>query len=372
MSESNNKAISIATIVTVLFIVISPFENIYRIETIIYVIGIILLSIPKIKTHKIRFNDGFWLLLLSIYIIFTAFWSPNNVSFKSLLVTFVVFLFLFLQLQYDYSIEDLEKIKIAFIIQGVILVVICSIYGNYVDERFWINTDQSGVDPNYLAAWFILPLCACIEKILGETSVKTKVLLIVEVLSFFYYIFITGSRSGLIVNSFLIVLCVIYKLKNTIYKYPIRALFIILFTIMIFWIGFLKLPDVMLNRLSGTKNMGSRGAIWRQLFEAIDKNPIRVIPGFGYAAVQKYNYEHLVAHNTFLDVLFNYGLIGVTIFIGYIIKRLKRIYKSNPYATISGLVMCLSIFTLTALTTRFMMITLFYIGMTINCDFNER
>ena len=61
----------------------------------------------------------------------------------------------------------------------------------------------------------------------------------------------------------------------------------------------------------------------------------------------------LVAHNTFMDVMFNNGLIGIGYFLTIIIKGiLNRLREQKIEIVIGAVGMCMAIFTLSALTTR--------------------
>ena len=97
---------------------------------------------------------------------------------------------------------------------------------------------------------------------------------------------------------------------------------------------------------------------------------------FGTGSVKYYTGTGLVSHNTYLDLLFNEGLIGFSAFMGYIFTSIKSKINRYPYIIISFLGMSILLFTLSAFNTRFFMLMLFLIGMdidrnTITIDLSE-
>ncbi len=120
--------------VTMVFIMVSPVENILRTEQIFYVIGILLLGFCVINRRQLYVDDSKCIPLLMLYMFLTCYWSADENAFGSLVVIYAELLFLFLQLQFQYSKDEYKKIKIAFLIQNWILLFLCFTNGSYMAE----------------------------------------------------------------------------------------------------------------------------------------------------------------------------------------------------------------------------------------------
>lgn len=356
----------LVAITCIIFIILAPLENIYRTEKVIYFACCIPLVISLIAGEKRYDRSSILVLLFWVYGIFTTLWSINPNPFSSSITFVVVFGFLFLQLLFGYSQEDYDHFKTAFIINGAILLFLCITNGYYMYGRFWIKTAESGADPNYLAGWFIIPICFCIEIIFGKQKAIIKILCALEVILSFYFIFQTGSRSGLAANAFVAIVAALYEVNHIIKKYPIRSAIIFIFSIIIIVIAYRSMPEVMAERIAHSSiNMSGRLSVWMELLSQLCKHPFKAIVGFGHNSVAYSNRAGLVAHNLFLDVWFNYGIIGLVILIYFLIINIKKVFKLDPFMAIAAVGMCILAFTLTALTTRFFTLMLFMIGASV-------
>ena len=167
--------------VTLFFILVSPIENILRTEQIVYILGIAALAICVIQRKFLINNNSRYIVVLMIYMFITCYWSAEKQAFNSLLVIYAELLFLYLQLQFPYTESQYRKIKIAFLIQNWILLILCFTNGSYMDSRFWLKSATSGADPNYLSGWFVIPLCLAMEFLFSEEVKKIwKILFRIE------------------------------------------------------------------------------------------------------------------------------------------------------------------------------------------------
>lgn len=346
-----------------LFIILSPLEHIARVEHIAYAILIGILILLFLKKMKLKCGLKLVLVCFSIYLLICCMWSPADVTIvlSSALVKTVVFLFLILVLQFDYSEKDYSKIKKAFLFQGIFLVGICILFGDFQDGRLWISTASSDADPNYLSAWFIFPQVYCCDALIGDKiSRKWKIAIVGEMVAMYTCVFLTASRSGFATNVLVVLLYLMYCFRETIKSRPIRAVGLLIVIVLVCLCGMKLMPEYLLKRLTTTHSMGSRGKIWKELFQAMNDDWIKAVIGFGDGATvfhntqgEIYGLRGLVAHNTFIDVMFNNGMIGLGGFLVVIIGGLiEKINCRRFEIVIASLGMCLAIFTLTALTTR--------------------
>ena len=353
--------------ITVFFILVSPIENILRTEQIVYVLRIAVLGVCVIYRWMLFINNSKYIPILMLYMFFSCFWSAEPHALNSLLVIYAQLLFLFLQLQFTYTKEQYKLIKIAFLVQNWILLILCFTNGTYKDSRFWLTSSTSGADPNYLSGWFVIPLCFAIEFLFAEgTKIIWKVIVIIQMVLSFYFIMQTASKSGFITNVCVIAFAAIYTSRNLIKKHPGRAFAVIAIFIIGIIIAVDHMPAYLVTRLMNGDTTGTgRLPMWITLAKEMANHPIKMIVGFGTGSVKYYTGTGLVSHNTYLDILFNEGILGFVVLISYIINGIKRKLRNYPYTVISFVGMSVLVLTLSAFNTRFFMLALFLIGINV-------
>lgn len=240
-----------------------------------------------------------------------------------------------------------------------------------MDSRFWLKSATSGADPNYLSGWFVIPLCFAVELLFSEKIKKVwKILITVQVVLSFYFIMQTASKSGLITNACVFAIATIYTFRSMIKEHPGRALAVLVAFALGVIIAVNNMPAYLVQRLTNGDTTGTgRFPMWVTLAETMLNNPIKMIFGFGTSAVKYYTGTGLVSHNTYLDLLFNEGLVGFIPLVIYIGKSIRIKIKKCPYTVITFLGMSVLLLTLSAFNTRFFMLLLFLIGMDVTENF---
>ena len=350
--------------ITVLFIVVAPVENILRTEQVVYALGILFLGLCVLNRRFLFKNDSKYILYLMAYMFVTCFWSVEDNAFNSLVVVYAELLFLFLQLQFSYSEEEYKKIKAAFLVQNWVLVFLCFTNGSYMDSRFWLKSATSGADPNYLSGWFVIPLCFAVEFLFSKNVKKIwKASLAAQIVLSFYFIMQTASKSGLITNACVIAIATIYTTRKLIKAHPGRAISIMTLFLIAIVFAIDHMPAYLILRLTNGDMTGTgRFPMWLTLAKEMLDNPLRMFVGFGTGSVKYYTGTGMVAHNTFLDVLFNQGIFGFSILVCYIVKSIKKKRTRCPFTIIAFIGMSVLLLTLSAFNTRFFMLMLFLIG----------
>ena len=179
----------------------------------------------------------------------------------------------------------------------------------------------------------------------------------------------TASKSGLITNACVMAIATIYTSRKMIKDHPGYALAIIVLFIAGSTVAINNMPVYLVQRLTNGDMTGTgRFPMWITLIKEMLNNPIKMIFGFGTGAVKYYTGKGLVSHNTYLDFLFNYGVIGFSTLIIFVAKSIRIKLKNCPYSVISFCGMSVLLFTLSAFSTRFFMSVLFLIGMDITSD----
>lgn len=365
----------IAVWVTLVFLLVAPFENIVRSEQFVYVIGVaVLLFCVLVKRHLFR-NYSLLILVFMIYMFFATEWSPVQNGFGTMLASYAGFIFLYLQIQFDYTSEDYEKIKIAFILQNWILLALCFRFGSYMDSRFWLKSASSGADPNYLSGWFVIPLCFAVDYLFSEkTEIFVKLLLVIQIILSFYFIMQTASKSGLFINFLVVLLAGFYAVRKDVREHPVRAIAIVALLIGGFFFAINHMPAYLVSRIdSGVGTASGRLPMWKNLITTMWQHPLHSIVGFGTGSDRLYTgSKGMRAHNTYLDILFDYGVIGFLLILTYMIKGVKNKMNRQPHIIIAFLGLSVLLFTLSSFNTRFFVSILFLLGMQISDDGDEQ
>ena len=359
------KSSSYVTIMMTILIILSPLEHAVGVEKILYTFGLLVAAVSILRRRIIVMDETCSLLLFVCYAFLTCYWSENPTSFTSLFNTAVMYAFLFLVLQHSYSVQDYERFKKAFIIQGAVLLLLCFKFGTYQDNRFWIISSTTGADPNYLSGWFILPVTMATEYLLKKNNIFIKLILIAEIGLSFYFVAQSGSRSGLICVAFSVFVYTIWMLRFQIRTKPLYGIIGIVVFIVLISIAIQKIPAYTLYRFtkaSDAGNMGGRTIIWKNLLSTLLNRPIQLICGMGQGAAVLYSGAGVVAHNTYLDIFFENGLIGLLLYLYYFFTAIKGAFKKDSAIGISFVAIGILIFTLSSTYMRFLIFMLFVAG----------
>lgn len=81
--------------VTLIFILVSPIENILRTEQIVYALGIAVLVLCIVQRKYLLINNSKYIIALMIYMFLTCYWSAERQAFNSLFVSYAELLFIF-------------------------------------------------------------------------------------------------------------------------------------------------------------------------------------------------------------------------------------------------------------------------------------
>lgn len=292
---------------------------------------LIILYIPEalIYGQKIRFDGIFYILLsLCLSILITILLEPQNADgFGYYLYPLMAFIFsVIISTQ-----TDKERLAHVYLLKISILILCFSV----IAEPFLILNDGEflnnglrlagfSLNPNYLP-YHILAMLICINYING--SVSKKLILFCSI-----FIILSFSRSGTIFFIIFLLLSNTLSLSNirssvlflNRYKYLLLIIFgliIFYFINSVFFDIFSKLNIERLNPFSQKDVISydsSRFDILLEYLSMINNAPIQ-----GHGVTEGMSQE-LRAHNTFLNVWFELGLIGLLLHIGFLIAILAR------------------------------------------------
>lgn len=353
-----------ALFATLLLLLVSPTETAFKTEQIYYIACFGLVFSAWISSGiSIKKGAALYLLIFIIYTIMTSLWSPAQGIERTILVKVVVVMFTFLQLQFDYTEEQFEKIKIFFLWQLIILILMVAVFG-FVDwdGRLWIKYGNVSTDPNSITSWLIIPACFLVERIFNQCRMVKKIIYFVLLAVTLGITFTTASRAGIVCVTLAVFLSVIYTLRNIIRTNPGVSILILLLLIVGIIVAFNYIPESVISRFTtgDLSELGGRSRIWKLMIEYLKTHPLALIFGCGEGAT--ISIFGVVAHNMYLELLISQGIVGIILIGSFIVSGLKNLRRINPYCAIAFICMIIMSATLSEFTSRPVMLAFFLAG----------
>jgi len=292
---------------------------------------------------KIHIHSFLWFyLFFAIYALMSSFWSIDNTisiteSFRIMIIG--------INMIFIYSLSKQFKIE-RFILYGFILAALynyaiafdiisfTSKYTIYNIHRFVGTSNNSNVMAIYMLFNVVSSILLIEENKLEKKSLYLNIFLFTNILLAIYIIILTASKKGII---FVILLMVIYFLTALKSKKNISI-------IILFGLSFLYLinsgtlfeingVDYMLKRLSTLENAGHSGSTYERYmlivyaYEVFTQNIFTFLFGTGEGTFFLQNRFGLYAHNNYMEILANLGIIGLTLYYSIYIILFKNIKK---------------------------------------------
>lgn len=338
--------IHLSTFLLGIYFVLLPFDmfSIGQFGSLLKIFSILplLFSLFRIKRRieidKISFVFliyAFYTLLTPIYSISASKSFSNSISFLSN----IALVFICGKLV-SYNKKEITFLKIALAFAGVLAICLTFIFAGYsYDMRLSIHIGGKEIDNNTLNG-YVFFLLASVSLIYFE---KKKFLFIVPLLAIFVFTLMTGSRGALI-SMLVITLFVALYINRRKIRF-IHLIFIAFaFLLIVISMPLLKyvVPESVLGRFSGASFTDGtyRLAIWKSLFRAFSEaNLARQLFGFGLGTSpiisENYYGLYIVAHNVWVDMLIEGGLIGSLILVILQFTFLKTSFKTKDPFIIS-------------------------------------
>lgn len=235
------------------------------------------------------------------------------------------------------EIEWLENIQIVLL--GIMIWI--GLFGGATYE----NTDRttmeifgSASDPNYFCGFYIFPIAVCLKHIAEN---KYRWLCLPLVLLGIYCVIMSGSRGGLLAIGVTLIVFVIMYARNV--KTAVFQFFVLSFLALVFWIIILPyLPENIKERMSIQAVVESRGTyrmdIWVAMLKEIKNSTWQLFFGRGinaqYDIIVAGKMQTVVAHNNFIQTLYNQGIIGFLLFAGLTASAVIRNIRERKYMVV--------------------------------------
>lgn len=377
LSNKNNKQkIGIITLLYSLYFFLAPFEDMlnFGAGTMLKYIAFILIVIIFLNmikgTLKINLYSSEIILPVILIIISWAsvLWSSNqNVSFsRNITYTLLPMLFIISSI-IKFNTKNINFIKKIIILGGLgVFIYILYNYNAFMSNTYGRFTLNGNNDPNNLAAQIILPFFLMLE-FSSYSSGWKRIFSFSIVGALLFSIFITGSRGAILSILVGYSYIILYDLKS---KKKIKAIFSVFILITVIYLVSLALPDNIVSRifkldsfLSDFEGSGTRSAIWKNVILYVIPNINIIGFGSGVAPYIMINYYGQIKaiHNTYLNMIIEFGILGFPIFMLFLISIFKKVRLNNKFYTGAFLAMLVVILFLDAYPKKFLWNLLIYL-----------
>lgn len=298
-------------------------------------------GILRIKKKAIK-ETRFLLYWLILDILFAVVYFREPGAVKLAFYYLVGVLFFVSILDAEFSKKELSWLLRMYVTMALAASVLLFIQRAPVPtytNRWTISVFGQTKDPNYFSAYLMFPFLICFYKYIKGNS-KAFICSAVIVGA----ILLTGSRSSFLALSLGCLLIVVYNLK-----YVRSFSKIMLMAIIVVLVLFVILPDDLIIRLINLKsyNDGSNRLRYNIWTAATGIWKDHLLFGGGQNVVVNYGtdygaYLHMMAHNTYLDVLAEFGLIGFLLFFSVPVGMFFVSWKQKNILVMAGIVTTLA------------------------------
>lgn len=343
MTEQLNKEpISLDCIMACLYFMCLPFTVVTTpFGSLLKLITLPIIAVLSVRTlmGKSDISLNYVHFCYLIYIIYTIsmlfVYSEDNavVTTKDMVLGTLMFLLISMRI---YNNREKELIESAWLIVGIICVYACITSTEVVSEsesRAVVRILGFEEDQNQFCAYLIMPTLISVKRFLEKRKLAPLYIILVGLC--FYSILKTGSRGGLLGVMLGLAAYAAMGIKNTKTKLILllsSAAFVFIFSTVIMPM----LPEDVAARytISAVEEDGGSGRtdIWKFLINYSFREPVRLIRGSGifstYGIMHSAGFINGVAHNAFIQVLNDEGMLGLLLFIVSsavcVIRNVKR------------------------------------------------
>ncbi|MCR4693663.1 MAG: O-antigen ligase family protein, partial [Firmicutes bacterium] len=316
-----------------LTVITTPFGSMLKIVT-IPVVAILSVRLIMGKSN-ICFNYiHFTYFIYVLYTVFQLIFYNEEVAMittRDMVLGFLAFMLISARI---YNEQEVELIEWIWVLVGVICIFAALMSKEVVseyEERAVIKIFGFEEDQNQFCSYFIMPILICIKRLAQRR--RFMLFYIAMILLIIYSILRTGSRGGLIGILLGVFLYILIGIKSTRKKIFI-CISTVLLSLIVVTALFPMLPETVRERYSVDSVEEDRGSgrfeIWEYLMEYTFDKPERIIRGSGVLSSYEIldnapkTFHNGVAHNTFIQVFSDQGLIGLFLFICVMIACLLR------------------------------------------------
>lgn len=344
-----------------LYFLMMPFDSfpvfgmgsLLKIIILLPIIGIFFVH----KNTKLKLNKLVLVFILYVAANFvTCFYSVNiEASFsqiKRLLLNAIVILSVG-GVYVNYKAHEVKCLIKALVTGGILTAILTLLFSDISHGgRLTLSINGAIQDQNYLNGYMLFAFAFFMNKVVSEK----KILYFIPSLLLLFFTLMTGSRGALL--AFAVVVLMIF-LINTFASPKIKIGIIITAIILgaIVLVGYQDflslLPEEIAVRFTADYIANYKGTnrsdLWIEILKIFKEGSLgRQLLGYGYGTVPSVNtFNHLVAHNLWIEHLISGGVIGVIIMSLMHITFLLEAWKNKNaviFASYAGyLTMCMTL-----------------------------
>ena len=225
---------------------------------------------------------------------------------------------------------DTVWILVGFVCAAMFLFGSQTKVGDY-GERTTLVVLGTATDPNEFAGIFIIPAALCCFRMFRAKGATKKIMYLALILMQITSVLLSGSRGELIGVLLAIIVTILTLSGKNIGRIFVYFVFIAISASLIWQFILPIVPESVLQRFSLENLLESGGShradIWEAGLRAYSEGPLwRLFLGYG---PQGLKVERTTMHNQLLQILVDYGLIGVGIFLLLLWKSFKIFWRKN-------------------------------------------
>lgn len=295
-------------------------------------IPLLALSIPDLL-RQLRSNrwDKALLLLLGffLYNLVAYIWSP---SFSVSSVYNYVKVIAVVLCLYCMELNDREK---KLLLTGVVIMglVVCwfvitgrSIY--YHEGRAIFSVFGVKQDPNYLGYLFLFPVAVGVTELFESHGVVRKLLYGAMAVAMLFAVLLTGSRGALLGLMAVAGICALMRFRK-LWAKILFCLGMLVLALVVYGALLTLLPENLASRFTIESVVSSRGTYrldtWIRAFRAMNREPYKLLFGFGNGTSLTVIGGRWVAHNFIIQLLLELGIVGSVLFYAFLWCWCKRL-----------------------------------------------
>ncbi len=318
-------------------VVTTPYGSLLKVVTMPVILALsvrMLMGKSELTLNYVHFVYAVY-VLYGIFLLFVFSEDIAVTTTKDMVLGLLMFFLISLRI---YNKKECEAIETAWVLMGLVCIYVCLTSTEVVSDvesRAVIRVFGYEEDQNQFCAYFIMPVLVSLKRFI-ERRKFYPIYLIIILLSF-YSILKTGSRGGLIgvfAGTALYITAGVRSLKTKIIVITAAAVFGFLFITVAIPI----LPEDVAMRYSvdAVAQDGGTGRfeIWKFLIDYAFKEPTQLIRGSGIFSTYNIMYsaglKNGVAHNTFVQILNDEGIIGIILFFAVIAACILRNIRRAP------------------------------------------
>ena len=315
-----------------LFIILQPLRPALALTAIVP-------SLAFLNTHGSGLSNLFkmygvkrYLLFYFVMILGIPFAYHRKVAFDFIFLTYLINILFFLVFLLEVnSIKRLKTVFFIICLSAFLYSFFGLAKGSFSQGRFFIYGAM--FDPNDIAYVLLSLLPLCIFYVVHNEGLLKKVLAIAAIGASIVLIFLTGSRAGIIGLITLFLLILFTKLGRIKWFYKI-AFLIIFFTLYFLYEDKINVERYMtLTEIESDYNISDefgRMQIWKRAYQLITENPLTGVGANCFPMALGYLRQELflipewqAAHNSYIQIITETGLIGFILFFALIASSLK-------------------------------------------------